>query len=116
MRKILIMILIAILLAALGMMMVKGLSVGPLKINSIQEIIDDNAELQDEIAKLSYTIDNDYQNSKAKLSNNVDQLLKTRQEYQDAITYSTEEEIRAATQTEGYKLDYLWTKVRNVCN
>ena len=111
MRKFLIMILIVILLVALGFMAIKGLEIGKFKIHSIQDIIADNKELDEELATLSYSIDNDYETSKTNLQKSLQTLLKNKQDYQDAITFSTEDEIQKANQTEKYKLDYLWTKI-----
>lgn len=111
MRKFLIMILIVILLVALGFMTIKGLGIGKFRINSIQDIIADNKQLDQELAALSYSIDNDYETSKTNLQSSLQSLLKNKQDYQDAITFSTEDEIQKANQTEKYKLDYLWTKI-----
>ena len=111
MRKFLIMILIVILLVALGFMAIKGLEIGKFKIHSIQDIIADNKELDEELATLSYSIDNDYETSKTNLQKSLQTLLKNKQDYQDAITFSTEDEIQKANQSEKYKLDYLWTKI-----
>lgn len=111
MRKILIMVLIVILLAALGLMLVKGLNIGKFRINSVEDIINDNKNLDEEIAQLSYMIDNDYETAKKSLQESFQGLMKSKQDYQDAITFSSAEEIKAAKQTEKYKLDYLWTKI-----
>ena len=111
MRKFLIMILIVILLLVLGFMAVQGLSIGNFRIHSIKDIIADNKKLDEELAGLSYSIDNDYETSKTNLQKSLQSLLKNKQDYQDAITFSTEDEIQKANQSEKYKIDYLWTKI-----
>ena len=52
MRKILIMILIGILLVALGFMAIQGLTIGKFRIYSIQDIIEDNKNLDEEIISI----------------------------------------------------------------
>lgn len=111
MRKYLIMILIVILLTALVIMGVQGLSVGGFKIHSIRGIIEDNQNLDEELAKLTYSIENDYETSKTNLQKSLQDLLKNKQDYQDAITFRTDAEIQKANQSEKYKIDYLWTKI-----
>ncbi len=111
MRKFLIMILIVILLVALGFMAIQGLEIGNFRINSIKDIIEDNKRLDEELATLSSSIDNDYETYKTNLQNSLQTLLKNKQNYQDAITFSTEDEIQKANKSETYKIDYLWTKI-----
>ena len=111
MRKFLIMILIVILLVALGFMAIQGLEIGNFRINSIKDIIEDNKRLDEELATLSSSIDNDYETYKTNLQNSLQNLLKNKQNYQDAITFSTEDEIQKANKSETYKIDYLWTKI-----
>lgn len=111
MRKLLIMILIIILLVALGIMITSGISIGSFTIASVQEIIDDNDELDNEIAEVNNTIQTTYASAKTSLDTSVQSLQTAKQKYQDTITYSTEEEIKAANQTEEYEIAFLWTKI-----
>ncbi len=111
MRKILIMLLIIILLTAFGIMLTSGISIGSFTIPSIEQIIDENNDLDTQIAELSTAINSDYASALSSLSSSVSALQTAKQRYQDTITYSTEEEIAAANQTEKYELGYLWTKI-----
>ena len=111
MRKILIILLIIILLAAFGIMLTSGISIGSFVLPSIKQIIDENNGLDTKIAELNTAIENDYAAARTSLDTSVKNLQTEKQRYQDTITYSTEEEIKAANQTEEYKLDYLWTKI-----
>ncbi len=111
MRKILIIVLIVILLSALGFMLVQGLKIGNWEIFSVKSIMDNNNNLDQELATLSYLIENDYELAKTNLQRSITELKQQKQNYQDKLIFSTEEEIKAANRTEGYKLDYLWTKI-----
>lgn len=111
MRKILIILLIIILLAALGIMLTSGISIGSFVLPSIEQIIDENKGLDTQIAELNSAIQNDYAAVRTSLDTSIKNLETQKQKYQDTITYSTEEEIKAANQTEEYKIDYLWTKI-----
>ena len=111
MRKFLIIILIVVLLAILGFMSIQGLSIGNFKIHSVEDIIADDKRLDEELATLSYSIDNNYETVKTTLQQTLQNLLQSKKAYEDAITFSTEDEIQKANQSEKYKLDYLWTKI-----
>ena len=111
MRKLLILVLIIILLAALGIMLTSGKAIGSFEIPSIKKIIDENKDLDTKIAELNTAIENDYASARTSLDTSVKTLESEKQKYQDTITYSTEEEIKAANQTEEYEISYLWTKI-----
>ena len=111
MRKLLILVLIIILLAALGIMLTSGIAIGSFEIPSIKKIIDENKDLDTKIAELNTAIENDYASARTSLDTSVKTLEAEKQKYQDTITYSTEEEIKAANQTEEYEISYLWTKI-----
>ena len=111
MRKLLILVLIIILLAALGIMLTSGIAIGSFEIPSIKKIIDENKDLDTKIAELNTAIENDYASARTSLDTSVKTLESEKQKYQDTITYSTEEEIKAANQTEEYEISYLWTKI-----
>ncbi len=111
MRKLLILVLIIILLAALGIMLTSGIAIGSFEIPSIKKIIDENKDLDTKIAELNTAIENDYASARTSLDTSIKTLESEKQKYQDTITYSTEEEIKAANQTEEYEISYLWTKI-----
>ena len=111
MRKLLILVLIIILLAALGIMLTSGIAIGSFEIPSIKKIIDENKDLDTKIAELNTVIENDDASARTSLDTSVKTLESEKQKYQDTITYSTEEEIKAANQTEEYEISYLWTKI-----
>lgn len=111
MRKLLISALIVILIAIFALMAASGINIGKFKIASVSEIADENKKLDSDIENLNKTIETDYVSAKSNLDASFKKLQTSKQKYQDAIRYSTEEEIKAANQSEKYEIGYLWTKI-----
>lgn len=112
MRKVLITILLLALLTIFGVVVVSGLTIGNLAIgHSVQAIINKNAELDDNISTLGDRINREYAQAKSNLETSFSKLQREKQTYLDTIAYTTQEQIEAASQTEQYKLDYLWTTI-----
>lgn len=112
MRKLLLTFLLLILLAIFGGMVVSGYEFGDLRVGySIQDIIAENNKLDTQIATLGTKIDTEYQTARIGLDTSFKKLQTEKQNYQDLIAYSSQEELNAAIHTEEYKLDYLWTKI-----
>ena len=121
MRKILLMLLIALLLTLLVMTTVYGVTLSDFHLGyCVQDIIDKNKELDDYILYLQDKIDTDYENSKLALNSSFNKLQTKKETYYNRIQYSTEEEIKEANTTEQYKMDFLWANIglygtRNNC-
>lgn len=112
MRKVLIGILLVVLLAIFAGMVISGIDIGSTSIGySVQNIIDKNYELDNDIVSLETKITQEYGAAKTELDSSFKKLQTEKQSYQDTITYTSEEDIQAANQTEEYKLDYLWTNI-----
>lgn len=111
MRKVLIMILIIIFVAVFGIMVTSGITLGAFEIPAIEKIVNDNKELDNRIAELASSVDNDYKAALTNLDSSLRKEQASKQKYQDTITYSTEEEIKAASQMEKYEISFLWTKI-----
>lgn len=112
MRKVLITILVLALLTIFGITVVSGFKIGNLTVgHSVQAIIDKNAELDNNIAKLGERINREYAQAKSNLEISFSKLQKEKQTYLDTIAYTTQEQLEDANQTEQYKLDYLWTTI-----
>lgn len=112
MRKILLSLLLIALLALFGGMVISGIQLGNKPLGySIQSIIRKNDELDSTIANLNTKIDTEYKASKDNLDASFKKLQGEKQTYQQAIAYSSQEELMAANQTVEYKLDYVWTNI-----
>ena len=111
MRRILFLIIVVIFVVGLAIMMISGISLGKLVIPSIKGISEHNQNLDTKISELETLIEGNYQTAKTNLDNSFKSLQTSKQKYLSMITYSTEEEIKAANQTEKYEIGFLWTKI-----
>lgn len=111
MRKIIIIVLIVILFAGALKMMIGGIEIGNMKVFSIKEISSYSQNLDNQIERLNSTIQNGYVEAQENLQVSLKNLQESKQKYQEAITYSTTEEIRLARKAQEYEIGYLWTKI-----
>lgn len=112
MRKVLITILLLALLTIFGMIVVSGLTIGHISLGqSVQAIINKNSELDNKILSLEQKINTEYAQTRSNLEASFSKLQTEKQTYLDTIAFTTEEQLKAANQSEEYKLDYLWTKI-----
>lgn len=111
MRKVLISILIVLLLVLAYFIIFEGISIGTIKVSSVQEIIEANSELTKDIDETNAKIKGELQNKQTELSDNVDILLKNKEAYYKVANVSTENEINKANTEEIYNSEYLWLKI-----
>lgn len=111
MRKILIIVLIAILVAGLTAIVLSGMQIGGINLSSVKGIMDANKQLDDKISRLNTSISTDYVAANSNLEASLKKLQTSKEKYQETVTFSTEEEIKAANQKEKYEIGYLWTKI-----
>ena len=112
MRKLLISILLILLIVMTVLCIKNGINIGPLHVLGITQIQDANGELTKKIAEAKSTNDN-YTNKLTEIKDVIADLGKARQEYLQTINVSTESDIREATQTKNYTIEYLWSQVGN---
>lgn len=112
MRKLLISILLILLIVMTVLCVKNGINIGPLHVLGITQIQDANGELTRKIAEAKDTNDN-YANKLTEIKDVITDLGTARQEYLQTINVSTESEIREATQTKNYTIEYLWSQVGN---
>ena len=112
MRKLLISILLILLIVMTVLCVKNGINNGPLHVLGITQIQDANGELTRKIAEAKDTNDN-YANKLTEIKDVITDLGTARQEYLQTINVSTESEIREATQTKNYTIEYLWSQVGN---
>lgn len=113
MRKILIIILIVILLVLGYFMMFNGLNVLGVEVLSVFGIKDKSDQLDEKLQKVSTLTSVDRPKAMSELNDSAKQLVIAKEEYNDKILYSSEEEIEQATQGIKYEMEYLWTKIGN---
>lgn len=113
MRKILIIVLIVLLLIAGYFSIFKGLNILGIEIPSVFGIKDKSDSLDTELERLTTLTSVDRPKAMSDLNNSAKQLVIARDEYNEKVLYSSEEEIKEATQGIQYEMEYLWTKVGN---
>lgn len=113
MKKILILILIALILALSIYIVMNGLTIGKIEILGINGIRDKNAELDQQVEQASRLAEQDFKQTVNTVESNVQELQKEKQEYQDMTAVSSEGDIQAANQLQRYTIDTLRVKLGN---
>ncbi len=113
MRKILILLLIVLLLVLGYFTIFNGLSIFGKDVLSIFQIKDKSEALDGELQKVSTLTSVDRTKAMSELNDSAKQLVIAKDEYNDKILYSSQEEIEIATQGIQYEMEYLWTKIGN---
>ena len=112
MRKALLSILVLLIVILIALFMKNGLSIGSFRVYSFQDIATKNDELTKAISDANTENDN-YSAALNSIDQSVAELTNTKKAYLDAIAESTDDEIKAATQTKTYTIEYLWSKIGN---
>lgn len=113
MRKILIMALIVILLVLGYFIIFEGMEIMGVEVLSVFGIKDKSELLDTELQKVSTLTSVDRPKAMSELNDSAKQLTIAKEEYNDKILYSSQEEIEKASQEIEYEMEYLWTKVGN---
>ena len=113
MKKLLILILIALLLALTGIVAINGVTIGNLEILGIKGIQNKSAELDDEIQEASKLAQKDFQQSVKDVEDNSKKLQETKQEYEEMTAISSASDVESAAQLETYEIETLWVKLGN---
>ena len=111
MRKVLISITIVALVAIFVIMATSGLKIGKFNVSSVKQIVADNKSLDNQVENLKRLTETSYEEAKLNLDSSLATLQDTKKRYNDATTYTTDEEIKNANQSEQYDIGYLWTKL-----
>ena len=111
MKNILRVILTVLVTILVILLMVKGLSIGSLKIYSISGIIEENKKIDEEIDALNKLKNEDYKKAMDNLNDSAKKLTTAKQSYLDEASISKDSEIKEATISQNYSMEYLWNKV-----
>lgn len=112
MRKTLLSVLLLLVIALIILLMVNGISFGSFHINGFKDINKKNDELTEAISDANDENDK-YTSALSKIETDVESLAEAKKRYLDLIAQSTESEIKQATQTKTYTIEYLWSKIGN---
>ena len=113
MKNILISVFTIALLVFVIILMAKGISFGRTQILSIPQIIQENDELNKKVEELNTLNNVDYKKNISNLNQAIKTLSKSKTEYLDKASLSTEEEIKEASQKKVYAREYLWSQIGN---
>lgn len=112
MRKTLLSVLLLLVIALIILLMVNGLSFGSFHISGFKDINKKNDELTEAISDANDENDS-YTSALSKIETDVESLANAKKRYLDLIAQSSESEIKQATQTKTYTIEYLWSKIGN---
>lgn len=113
MKKVLLSILIILILILAYVGFSKGISVGFIKINSIQNIKLANVDLEKDFNIANQLANITYLEEISKLETAITKLKSTKQEYKNKSSYSEGNEIIETTHIKTYTIHYLWTILGN---
>lgn len=113
MRKLLISVLIVVLLAVAGYMCYEGMTIVNFKISGIKEIEQLNKSLDSQITVASRLISNDYPTELSNLSKSLKELKTEKENYNNLVSISTDEQVQTATKFEKYEIESLWVMIGN---
>lgn len=113
MKKLLILILIALLLALSIFIVMNNLEIGKLQILGITGIQQKNSELDSKIQQAAKLAEKDYNQAVSDVEASAKKLKETKQNYEDLTSVSTEGDVQTANQIEKYEIETLWVRLGN---
>lgn len=113
MKKLLISIIIILVIILTGITVVNGIEIGKFKILGINSIKINNENLDNKIKNATKLASTDYKRKLDELDKKVKEFEKTKSNYEDLISVSTESEVQAANQYGVYEIGMLWIKLGN---
>lgn len=112
MRKTLLSVLLVLLIILIVLFMKNGIGFGSFQVYGFQSISEKNDELTEAISDAN-TENDRYTSALSKIDTDVEELAGAKKKYLDLIAQSSESEIKDATQTKIYTIEYLWSKIGN---
>lgn len=113
MKKLLLLILIALLLALSIYTVLEGISIGSLQILGMKDIRTENDNLDQTIKQAAKLAEKDYVQAVADIDTDAKKLKQEKEKYEDMTAISNEGEVVAANQLETYEYDSLMVKLGN---
>lgn len=112
MRKLLMSLLLILLIVLAGLSFTKGIKIGGLEVYGITALQDLNADLDKQIEEAK-TVNERYTQNLSKLKKDISTLTEAKEECLNLINVSTDSQIKQATQTKNYTIEYLWSRLGN---
>ncbi len=111
MKKLLILILIALVLALTIFTIINGLEIGSFTVWGIRTIQDENATLTETVTEATRLASSTFPGKINEVNTSMDNLEKQKTTYQDMVAVSDSGDVQAASQLSNYTLDFLWTEI-----
>ena len=113
MKKLLILILIALLLALSVFIVMQGVQIGNVTVLGIRGIQDKSEALDEKIQEAGKLAEKDYQQAVTDVNENAKKLEEEKKNYEDMTTVSSDSDVQAANQLEEYEIETLWVRLGN---
>ena len=113
MKKLLILILIALLLILAGFFALHGVTIGNVEILGAEGIRTRSEELDEKIQEAGKLAEKDYVQAVNSVESNAKELESKKQEYDELVSVSTTEDVEAAKKLLPYEIEKLWVKLGN---
>ena len=111
MKKLLILILIALVLALTIFTIINGLEVGNFQVWGIRTIQDGNNALEEIVTQATRLATSTFPGKVSDVNESMKQLEEQKTIYQDMVIISDTDDVQNASQLSNYTLDFLWTKI-----
>ena len=113
MKKLLILILIALLVALSIFIVIQGVNIGSLEILGVKGIQSKSSQLDEKIQQAGKLAEKDYQQALNDVKTNTKKLQQEKKNYEDMTQISEDGDIQTANQIEKYEIETLWVKLGN---
>lgn len=113
MKKLLILVLIALLLTLSIFIVIQGVHIGSLEILGVKGIQEKSSQLDEKIQQAGKLAEKDYQQALNDVKTNTKKLQEEKNNYEDMTQISEDGDVQAANQIEKYEIETLWVKLGN---
>ena len=113
MKKLLILVLIALLLTLSIFIVIQGVHIGSLEILGVKGIQEKSSQLDEKIQQAGKLAEKDYQQALNDVKTNTKKLQEEKKNYEDMTQISDDGDVQAANQIEKYEIETLWVKLGN---
>lgn len=111
MKKLLILILIALVLALTIFTIINGLEIGGFHIWGIRTIQDENAKLDKTVTEATRLSSSTFPGKVGEVNASMKELEEQKTAYEDMVAVSSAGDVQTASQLSNYTLDFLWTEI-----
>lgn len=111
MKKLLILILIALVLALTIFTIINGISIGNFSILGIKQIQSKNAELEENVTEATKLASSTFPSKVSELNASMKKLNEEKASYDEMVAVSDTGDVQTASRLSNYTLDFLWTEI-----